>query len=88
MTTLNDLEPYMTATCHKCGHPIGISPKTSNTWAHIDPNDGTCTWWGMVSCHAASYERFLDSETETHDETLDRRWKAAPVKGSVVDLRG
>ena len=76
--------PYATATCSKCGHPLGMSPRGGDRWAHIDPTNGTAGTFGSIGCRAASFDR---PEVDGWDDTLDRRWKATPVKGSEVSSK-
>jgi hypothetical protein len=72
-------QPYVTATCRWCGHPVGQTLKSGQRWAHV-ARDGCAGISGSIGCRAASFDR-LDWKW---DDSLDRRWTAAPVRGSEV----
>lgn len=66
------------AICRHCHQPI-IRHPGDTSWVHEpqpDWNNPTPGRLGNVGCRAASFNRLGD-----WDESLDRRWKAAPRRG-------
>jgi hypothetical protein len=58
------------ADCAHCGRTVQeFSP---GKWRHV-----TDTFFGSVGCRAASFD-----DNKNWDDSLDRRWKAKPKKGT------